>query len=351
MTEMSSRERVLRAMRRETPDRPPMEFRFTPTLQKLYKEKVGDVPLRDYFQLDVWGVGPLAPPTLPDYSRWYQGRKLKEGTTINRWGVAQEPGSLYHFTHYVSPMAGRPASELKDFELYNRIHPSCFEGLADRAEEGRARGYAVSATVGHTYETAWEIRGLDEFLSDMMLDPDPLEEFVERIAAQNIVLARELTAAGVDIIRYGDDVANQNALMFSPDSWRRFFKDRLRCQIQAAKEVNPDVLTWYHSDGNIQAIIPELIEVGVDILNPLQPECMDLKKIKELYGDRLSFWGCIGTQSVMPFGNPDDVRRTVREVADTMGPGVLIAPTHVLEPEVPWENVLALAEAVRSSRY
>jgi uroporphyrinogen decarboxylase len=106
---------------------------------------------------------------------------------------------------------------------------------------------------------------------------------------------------------------------------------------------------WYHSDGNIAEIIPELIEIGVDVLNPVQPECVDVLEVKRRYGDRLVLDGTIGTQTVMPFGTPEDVRACVRGRVETLaGDGALIlAPTHTLEPEVPTENVLAFAEACR----
>ena len=119
-----------------------------------------------------------------------------------------------------------------------------------------------------------------------------------------------------------------------------------RCS-QTVKAVKPDMLTWFHSDGNIEAIIPDLIEIGLDILNPVQPECMDPAEIKRKYGDRLAFWGAMGTQSTMPWGTVDEVRRVVKERIETMGPeGLLLAPTHVLEPEVPWENIEAFVDAV-----
>jgi len=338
-------------MRRRRPDRPPLALSFTSSLAEIVKDKTGGRSPFDFFDLDVASVGPRPGPRRPDYSRWYADRPLHEGAKIDSWGVAHEPGSLYHFTHYVSPLAGRPGSDLKDYEMPDRVHPSCFEGMAERAAEWRAKGYAVSGAVGHTYETAWQVRGYDDFLRDMVEDPGPIEGLVERITEQNVVIARELAKAGVDILHIGDDVANQNALMFSPALWRRFFKGRLKRIMAAAREVKPDILTWYHSDGNVEAIIPELIEVGLDILNPVQPECMDLRRLKALYGDRLCFWGCIGTQSTMPWGTPDQVRKTVRETIDLMGPGLLVAPTHVLEPEVPWENILALVDAVRSYRY
>jgi len=115
------------------------------------------------------------------------------------------------------------------------------------------------------------------------------------------------------------------------------------------KNVNPDIIIAFHSDGAIQKIIPHLIEIGVDVLNPLQPECMDIFEIKRIYGDKLSFWGTIGTQTTMPFGTVDEVKEAVKKSIQEIGKdgGLLIAPTHLLEPEVPWENIMAFVEAVR----
>ena len=117
----------------------------------------------------------------------------------------------------------------------------------------------------------------------------------------------------------------------------------------AAREVNPEILILYHGDGNLSSIVPDLIETGVDILNPVQPECIDPVRMKNEYGDRLSFWGTIGTQSTMPFGTPAEIEAAVKEMIETVGQGggLLLAPTHVIEPDVPWENIIAFVEAAR----
>ena len=135
--------------------------------------------------------------------------------------------------------------------------------------------------------------------------------------------------------------------MFSIDLWRRFIKPRWAKLYAEVKRINPRIKIRYHSDGNIMSIIPELIEIGVDILNPVQPECLDVREVKKKYGDRLVLDGAIGTQSVMPFGTPEEVRQAVRAARrDLGGDGALIlAPTHVLEPEVPIENILAFVAA------
>jgi uroporphyrinogen decarboxylase len=138
-------------------------------------------------------------------------------------------------------------------------------------------------------------------------------------------------------------------MLMSVRMWRTWLRPRLARTIAAAREVRPDVLVFYHSDGDVSAIIPDLIEIGVDILNPIQPECMDPAALKRNFGDRLAFWGTIGTQSTLPFGSPDDVRREVRLRIETVGVGggLFLAPTHVIEPEVPFENIAAFVDAVR----
>jgi uroporphyrinogen decarboxylase len=120
--------------------------------------------------------------------------------------------------------------------------------------------------------------------------------------------------------------------------------------VKAAKTANPDIIVSYHSCGYVEPFIPDLIEVGVDVLNPVQPECMSFEKIHAEYGDVLSFWGTIGTQTTMPFGSPDDVRKEViknLKIAGAKG-GLLCTPTHLLEPEVPWENIEAYIDACKN---
>jgi uroporphyrinogen decarboxylase len=137
--------------------------------------------------------------------------------------------------------------------------------------------------------------------------------------------------------------------MFAPETWRKLMLSRWARVWDRVKSMQPDCVIRYHSDGNIIDIVGDLVDAGVDILNPLQPECLDVDAIHARYGDRLSFDGCIGTQSTMPFGTPEQVKMRVREVVDRYGQrgGLIVSPTHVLEPEVPLENIDALFAACR----
>jgi uroporphyrinogen decarboxylase len=130
--------------------------------------------------------------------------------------------------------------------------------------------------------------------------------------------------------------------------WREWLKPRWKRVWEAALAIKPDLQVWYHSDGNVEPIIEDLIEIGMTILNPVQPECMDQAKLKAQYGDRIAFWGCVGTQTTFPFGSAEDMRQNIRWLIEVMGKdgGLLLAPTHVLEPDVPWENIAAFFAAI-----
>jgi len=259
------------------------------------------------------------------------------------------PGSLYHFTRYVSPLRNAQRfDELKGFpfrsvEGYTTTH------MAGEVEDAHRHGRVACCWVGHMYEDAWQIRGYEPFLMDMRLRPEWCEYILDRISERNLAVATAAARAGVDLITTGDDVANQQRLMFAPADWRRFMKPRWAAVYAAARAIKPDLEIWYHSDGNIEAIIPELIEIGVTILNPVQPECLDPFEVKRRYGDRLVIDGALGTQTTMPFGTPGQVRETIRRYARTLGAdgAYIISPTHVLEPEVPIENIEAFVETAR----
>ena len=161
-------------------------------------------------------------------------------------------------------------------------------------------------------------------------------------------MALHYVRAGVDILRLGDDIGSQHGMLISPAIWRRFLKPRFAEIIEAAREEVPDIPVFYHSDGDIREVIDELIEIGVTVLNPVQPECMDPNNIKKRYGHRLTLWGTIGTQTVLPFWSPRDIYNLIRDYMGTLAPGggYVISPTHSIQGDVPWENITAFYEAV-----
>lgn len=353
----SDRERFFRTIRHEPHPDLLYYARFTPDIEARVAEHVG-VPasrLADHFKMfDPVQVGSVSGSSTslaerPELRAYYEDVTIPEGTFVDQHGVLRVPGSLYHFTHRVSPLRNAESlDEIERFPFAEQPIPGEKE-LAEQVAEAREAGLVTMCWVGHMYETAWQVRGYEEFLMDMMSEPDRAHYILERITQGNIRRAEAAARAGVDYLRTGDDVANQTTLMFHPDMWRSFIKSRWARVYDAARRINPDIQIWYHSDGNITDIIPELIEMGVTILNPVQPECMDVHEIKRRYGRQLVLDGTVGTQTTMPFGDAQDVRDLVRaRAAELGGDGALmLSPTHVLEPEVPVENVLAFFETCR----
>jgi uroporphyrinogen-III decarboxylase len=148
----------------------------------------------------------------------------------------------------------------------------------------------------------------------------------------------------------GDDVGTQTGLLVSPETWRRFLKPRMAKFIETVRGINKNITIAYHSDGNILPIVPELIEIGIDVLNPIQPACMDPAEIKQKFGKELCFWGSIDEQHTLPFGSPEDVRNEVNLRLETIGKdgGLIIGPTHHVQLDTPLENLFALTEAVKN---
>lgn len=345
---MTPRERVLKAMRHEYPDKVPKDADFTPALYERFRRETGSDNPTLYFDLEMRHVGfaPLRPEDFPDFTEYRRHFPSNAGPS-GEYGTATVPANYYHFWGYVFPLLhATTVAEVERYPWPNVRLEYRHAHLEEQVQRYHAKGYPVMGFAGHIFETSWQIAGFEKMFEHMVTHPAFVEAVLEHVTEDACFRARRFAEAGVDILGTGDDVGMKHGLMMHPDMWRKFLKPRLAREIAAARQVRPDLPVWYHSDGDISLIIEDLIEVGVTILNPVQPECLDVYWLKETYGDRLAFWGTIGVQSVMPFGSPQDVRRTVKEMIELFAPAILIAPTHVLEPDVPWENVLAFFEAV-----
>ena len=239
--------------------------------------------------------------------------------------------------------------ELLAYPWPDLLEPYRYAGLAQRVADWHARGYAVIGDVSETtFEIAWQLRSMERLFDDMLHDDEKAAVILDQITDRTAFAAGMMARAGVDLLYTGDDVAMQTGLMMSRKLWQRWLGPRLRRVIQAARSVNPSIPVKYHSDGKINDLIPDLIEAGVTILNPVQPECVDYRWVKSTYGDQLAFYGGLGVQSVLPFGSPDEVREHVREAIESLGAGggLVIGPSHVIERDTPIDNILAMQAAI-----
>ncbi len=348
---MTKRERFLAFANFKPVDRVPRYAGFTKSLQPIMTKYLGKEP-GTYFDMDTGrGAGLRAPEgfKFPDYSVYHPGRvNGKDGFTIDGNGCGHLEHGFYHFTEYISPL--RKAEKIEEIEAYPLVSNKTWldDKMVQACKEAHEQGNYAQVFVGHMYENAWQVRGYEEFLVDLVTQREFAEILLDRFCENNLRSAKAAAKAGYDCMGTGDDVANQNALMFQPGLWREVMKPRWAKVIAAARAIKPDIHVWYHSDGNISEILDDIVEIGITILNPVQPECMDPRAIRKRYGKRLAFDGCIGTQTTFPFGTTDNMRHVVKELAESLKGrkgGLMLSPTHVLEPEVPPQNVVAFFEA------
>jgi len=351
---MNSRERVNTALSRGIPDRVPMDvsWGFTPTFYEKFKKITGKTDYEDYFGIDTRLIFFNETRNQNNYDRYFESREGLEGLYYNEWGIGHLKGrdETLHFEHLVAPLKyAESVGDILDYPLPDFIEDYRVHDLGKKVEEVGKRGIAACAPLACTlFETAWQIRGFEELTTDMLDNPELVECLLDRLLQLRIRQAVLYAEAGVDVLMLGDDVAMQTGMLISPREWRKWLKPRMAQIISAARAVNPKIHVFYHSDGNPMEIIDELADIGINVLNPVQPECVDPAEIKRLYGNKLAFWGTIGVQSTLPFGTPGDVRREVKLRMETIGRdgGLLIGPAHMIEPEVPWENLVAMMEAI-----
>lgn len=349
---MTNRENFLSLIRRKGYDHVPVEFVLCPSLKEKVKERFGTENYGEYFGFP-WRMVEdirLKDHDLEKYRPFFQP-PLAENGFMDQWGVGHEisPNSM-HMTYMRHPL--EHAETVEELEAYP--FPDFANGSKDHQAEQvkdiKSRDLIALGDMQITiWEITWYLRGMEELFCDMM-DGNEIAEFMfDKALEMAKVRARAYVDAGVDVLFFGDDIGMQQSIMMSEDLYCEWIKPRLKELIDYVKGINPEVIIFYHSCGFIEPLIPHLIEAGIDVLNPIQSECMDFEEIHKKYGDRLSFHGTIGTQTVMPFGTPEEVKETVRKNLDIAGQkgGLMVAPTHMLEPEVPVENILAYVEACR----
>ena len=282
---------------------------------------------------------------------------------IDDWGSGQVEVDEGHWYPDVHPM--REAETLAAIEAYpwpDMDDPSRVAHV--RAEAARLAAddrYAIMATPWLLFplERAFAMQGMETFLANLALEPEFAEALLRRIARLCMHLMghflREL-GDDVDIIKIGDDLGTEESLLMSPAMYRRILKP-IHAEYIAFIKARTKARVFFHTDGDVTDLVDDLVEIGVDILNPIQTSSgrmADIAALKRRHGDHLSFCGAIDTKRVLPYGTPADVRAEVRRVIDTLAPGggYLLAAVHTIMDEVPPENILAMVDtAMEEGRY
>lgn len=353
---MNDRENVISIIKKRGYDRMPIDFSMTPDLNGKFKQYIRKsgyvVPSSPFVGIN---ATKQTNPKPIGYFRKFYDTQLKVNTLFDDYGVAMESGSkdCAHLRRFHHPLA--KVTTIEEIESYPWPKYSekvgCFTKM--RVQRMKAKGKFVLGSMQCTvWEQSWYIRSMEQLMMDMMCEPELAEAVLDRVTHNSVIRAVNYAKAGADGIYLGDDIGMQSTTIMSEDLFVEFIKPRLKKVIDAARAVNSDILVFYHSCGYVKPFIPHLIDIGVDVLNPLQSECMNVREIISEFGDKLAFLGAIGTQTLMPFGTPDEIKKFVKETLDFAGAkgGLIIAPTHILEPEVPVENVIAYIDACKEYR-
>jgi uroporphyrinogen decarboxylase len=359
---MKPRERVETALNHEIPDRCPMQISFTPEFaDRLYK----DLQLKGSAIHNPHGGGntyelerALGEDMLLSSVGWANSYYMDDKPYKDEWGVhwGIQPYKTPFGTGHYTEIVGHPLAGDQDVEAYQPPDPSRPE-LYDDARQMIAmfkeEYWIVGVTVTTIFETAWALRGYEQLMLDMALNPELAGHILDIPYHYHLAAAKELVNLGVDMIWLGDDVGTQNRMLISPQMWRQYLKSRMANFISEIKALNPNLKVAYHTDGKIDPIIPELIDIGLDVLNPVQPASMDPADLKEAYGERLCFWGTIDEQNTLPFGTPDEVEAEVRQRLETVGRngGLILSPTHHVQLDTPLENFWSMVNTITSTPY
>lgn len=322
---MTPRERMLATLNHRMPDRvpivPSMRSEMLGALAKHYKlddpgqvYKIWDADLYRYvgvkadwsaFQKRANGTPPgmyasMGPMVMRD-----------ERTFEDPWGIVQRVGSDGKYLEWV----GGPFKDTDDLDSFDWPGESRLiddPELPKRVAELKRQGYWVVGSSGtHPFKQAWHMRGFENFLCDYVANPEFVQAIYERILGYVIPMCKKCAAAGVDQLEFWGDISMQDRMIVPPDAWRALDKPVWKRIIDETRKVNPDVRFFFHSDGNQTAIVDDIIEVGFDILNPIQPECMSPAEVKAKWGDRITLHGGGSNQRTLPFGTEEDVRREV----------------------------------------
>ncbi len=334
---MIPKERMCAALRHAPVDRLPTQINYTGGMGET---------MAGHFDVEVDDLPDLLGNHMVRVDLSFPTRLSADGTQkFDWWGVGFDTGEEGYFPSH-TPLTDDP--DLDRFAWPDPHEPA----LLDEAETiiaADAGRHFITPNFGWAlFERAWSLRGLDTLMMDMVLDPGYVEKLLDRIVDIQLVLIRAFSRS-----RCG----------------RCLFRRRLRCTEEHAlfaRHVAPVHRTaagpalcpfrerglpiLMHSDGQIQEVLPDLVEIGLTTLNPVQPEVLDHNWLHEQFGGRLSFYGGVSTQTVLPFGTPDEVKRAVAQAVELLAPGgtgLLIAPSHRMMTDIPMANVEAMLEAFR----
>ena len=371
---MNSRERLLVALNHREPDRVPIDLGGTPT-STISARALENLKAHLGIQSPTRLMSPIFLTAYPDEEvvrtfgvdvkmitanppAGFELHPTPEGRIVDEWGVVyqwNEEAQTHFILESEAPLHRVTTPEQVEKHPWpDPTDPSRYRGLKETARRYQQEGYAVVVSAPLMVMTQTQgMRGLEQFMMDTVLNPSLLEYMMDTILGIQLEMSRRLLEEidpYMDVIVIGDDLSHQGGITYSPDMYRRLFKPRHRQIMRVLKEEFGDAKVLYHCCGGVEPLLPDLIDLGIDAINPVQVSAKgmeDTKNLKAKYGRHLTFWGGIDTQRILPFGTPAEVRNEVRRRIEDLaeGGGFVLAAVHNIRPEVKPANICALFEA------
>jgi len=274
-----------------------------------------------------------------------------ERTFEDEWGIVKRLGSDGRYEEWLrGPLSDMEEPDASIIQTPPQDRLRSRPDLKEYVQQLKDNGEFVAYSISNPFRFAWHLRGMQNFLMDYYLNLDFVADIFDRLVERDLPRLRVAIEAGVDLIIIMGDFAMQDRMFVGPAKWREFDKVAFRKILDFCRSVNPDIDFYVHSDGDITAAMDDLVfDLGFDVINPMQPECMDLGLIKRKYGDRIVMHGCGSLQRTLPFGPVEDVRNEVREIIDNCGEngGLVVMPSNEVGFDVPVENIIAFFETAR----
>ena len=331
---MNKRDYMKLAINHQSSDRVPYCIRLTGEAIKLY----GDQLLEDYYNADAE----------EDLRAGLITKEQAIDLSIGNYMV-NVPTAWWNWDYEHMPASYRDPDEGPE-EMPPIVRGGNQEAYTNQAKYlSEKYGVYIGCLIfGSHWEKAYFTRGIENFLADLAAFPEFSKQLLDFIIARNMeMLPDTLKCPYYDGILLGSDWGTQNDLIMSPDTWHNMIERGEKVQYDLIHSAGKDVMV--HSCGCILRIMDDLVRLGVDILNPVQPECMDLQYLKDNYGDKITFWGGITTQGVLPFGTPDEVRAETQRVIDILSKngGYITCSSQEIQTDVPYENLKAMIDTAR----
>jgi len=377
---MNSRERILTTLKHKEPDRIPFDLGSTKVtgitknayinLVNFLGEKANELEFFDVIQqlvvvkenilkrlkVDTRGLMPNVVRKNPTIKNYPDFKLFTDEWGIS-WKMPKEKG--FYFDLIKSPLSGDiTEKDIDNFPWPDPTNPHLLDGLKEKVKEFYQNGYAIilESFGAGIFEMSCRIRGYEQFYSDLAINPNLacklMDKFLE-LKIQFYKMASKELGNYIQFIREGDDIAGQKSLLISPKMYLKYIKPRHKELFNAQKKIFPEPFyTFFHSDGAIYELIPDFIEIGIDILNPVQisGEGINLEKIKKEFGKELTFWGGgIDTQQTLPKAKPEEVKKEVKQRIESLasGGGFIFNTIHNIQDDVPPENIMAMWKALQ----